>query len=90
MLDHGCRQQVRVVKLALEVGDSRSVLGKKKDDASPWESLELTTDHKPDLPKVGSSVELLSQAANTLLSLIPCNSGEGPDRKRYSTWASGL
>jgi hypothetical protein len=34
-----------------QVGDSRSVLGKKKDESSPWESLELTTDHKPDLPK---------------------------------------
>ena len=27
------------------------MLGKKKDESSPWESLELTTDHKPDLPK---------------------------------------
>lgn len=37
------------------VGDSRSVLGKKKDESSPWESLELTTDHKPDLPKARMS-----------------------------------
>ncbi|CAE7292248.1 pim2 [Symbiodinium necroappetens] len=39
------------------VGDSRSVLGKKKDDSSPWESLELTTDHKPDLPKEKARIE---------------------------------
>ncbi|CAE7030634.1 unnamed protein product [Symbiodinium sp. CCMP2592] len=39
------------------VGDSRSVLGKKKDDSSPWESLELTIDHKPDLPKEKARIE---------------------------------
>lgn len=39
------------------VGDSRSVLGKKKDESSPWESLELTTDHKPDLPKEKARIE---------------------------------
>lgn len=39
------------------VGDSRCVLGRKPDDALPVQALDLTVDHKPDLPAERARIE---------------------------------
>ena len=41
------------------VGDSAVVIGEKEDPKMPMEALEVTQDHKPELPKERERIERL-------------------------------